>query len=414
MSKTFEVCGNARNIRLSEENEWSKDFSVKEGFEHELGTPVESCSGEDTRLVHSPLPGVAGAVYHSFADHLPLILDPDSIWLTLEVGLAKHINLNAEDLRKQFVNFEGKVLIKIQRNGFIKGNPDNDWQGCFPEFSDKISEYIGKKRDLIVSNFSTTNPMRKAASEIVLMDAMSSYFDYGVNTACGIPAITLEGETKDWEDIRDRAKQFEQFGLGWWTKYLLPTLDEFIEASKGNPDIDFWKSLYNEGGGSGGPFISGRVLSLYPYLGRDNTQNDFKYMTAKASQMWGGITSSQFPRAISQVPFVWKYYNTNFPMEFTGGIIGVEQQEDYSVRAAFGWAIREACIPLRSYNVKYITEGLIVHSKNDTGIVKSVEVYNFGKLEKLDTLVIKWEKGGIKEHKAYNLKGIFVKDAKTD
>lgn len=129
---------------------------------------------------------MVNTIHRSFKEHRPLILDPDSLWITITQGLAQHINQNAEELRHHFVKHEGKETIIVQRDHYKKGQ-QNDWPDSFNEFSAKIKEYIGKKHDLIVSNFSTTTPLSKAVSEIVLMDCMKSYFDYLEKTICGIP-----------------------------------------------------------------------------------------------------------------------------------------------------------------------------------------------------------------------------------
>lgn len=64
----------------------------------------------------------------------------------------------------------------------------------FPEFADKIGSFIGQdKQHLIESDFSTTGPVEKVVSQIVLMDAMKSYFKYVMVCGCGIPYIELIG-----------------------------------------------------------------------------------------------------------------------------------------------------------------------------------------------------------------------------
>ncbi len=59
-------------------------------------------------------------------------------------------------------------------------------------FSDAVAAHIGRQRDLVVCDFSTTGPCERAASEIVLLDAMQSYFNYEMITLCGIPLVRNE------------------------------------------------------------------------------------------------------------------------------------------------------------------------------------------------------------------------------
>jgi hypothetical protein len=52
------------------------------------------------------------AVHHAFADHRPLVLSPDAVWLTIAQGVAHHVRLHAEALRSRLVRHEGKIEIK--------------------------------------------------------------------------------------------------------------------------------------------------------------------------------------------------------------------------------------------------------------------------------------------------------------
>ena len=195
MSITFEVS----SVKLAKEK--LKEQSISNCFTKQLLTEAEDCSEPKKQIIPCEYNSFVGAVHNAFNDHRPLILSPDIIWVTIAQGLATHINKNAEYLRHHFVDHQGKLYIEISRDSFVKGGKNNDWPRVFPEFSDKIGEYIGKKRDLIVSNFSTTDLLEKTISEIVLMDSMKSYFSYGMRTLCGIPSITLEGTTDDWKHI---------------------------------------------------------------------------------------------------------------------------------------------------------------------------------------------------------------------
>lgn len=275
----------------------------------------------------------------SFAEHYPLVLTPDSIWLTIAQGFANHVNLNAEALRDRFVKHEGKKEIIVHRNSFIKGDPNNDWEGCFSEFSDHIAEHIGKKRDLVVSNFSTTSVIEKTASEVVLMDAMQSYFEYTMMTMCGIPQVSLTGTVDDWKSIRTRAENLSEFDLEWWTGNLILVLDEFVLAAQGKPNIKFWDSFYKEDSMSGGPYITGWINTLFPYLvNHKNKMVKNPHFDKKGY----GPTMDSFPNGLSKVPFKWEYYDQEFNMEFLGGFAGVHQDPDsLALTPSIGWGVQE-------------------------------------------------------------------------
>jgi hypothetical protein len=147
---------------------------------------------------------------------------------------AQRVDQNSEELRDKFVDFDGKKVLKVARDVFTKGCTDNDWEGVFPEFTEQISAYTGKELlHTAVLEFSTTTKIEKAAFEVTLMDAMSSYIIYAMYTSCGITEITLDVTAADWEFILEKTRNLSQYNLKWWTKELIPVLEEFVRASEG-------------------------------------------------------------------------------------------------------------------------------------------------------------------------------------
>ncbi len=322
-----------------------------------LGGRVESCSCYHGRLVAKvrshPL---IAALHAAFATHRPVCLSPDIIWLTLTQGLAHHVNAHAEELRDRLVRHEGKVQIVVRRDDFVKGSPENPWPEVFGEFSAAIRGHIGaENHGLIVADFSTTGPVEKAASEVVLLDAMQAFFGYEVHTACGIPSITLEGTAEDWRALARRAEGFARFDLGWWVERLRPVLGQFVAAAGGDVDRGFWESIYKWRGpkGSGSPHVTGWVLDLFPYV--VNPQAKWPARGGPAvpplrRNPWLGVRAGHhgpgrddFPGLPSRAPFRWLYYDTVFEMEFVGGLVGVRQDPDtLCLRPEVGWAVRGA------------------------------------------------------------------------
>lgn len=290
------------------------------------------------------------AVGMSFAQHFPLILSPDSIWLTIAQGLANHINRHAEDVRKRFVAHEGKAQIVIQRDEFIKGAQDNDWEGAFAEFSSKIKEHIGPaNHEMIVADFSTTKATERAASEVVLMDAMQSYFEYGMMTCCGIPDIELLGTVEDWERVRHKVNGWTFDGaadLSWWTTPLKGVLDSFVAAAKGSVAKQWWNSFYKENseGGSGAVTkVSGWINWLFPYTqNREKNLERNRKVGVSGLEFGDGLKESEYPSSLSKVPFEWNYYGQLFSMELLAGLSAVAQDKDsMAIRPNIGWAVRE-------------------------------------------------------------------------
>lgn len=318
-------------------------ISLRNSIKRITNLKVEAAGSSQSNLFSTQgMNGFMYAIHASFNAHLPLILSPDDVWLAIAQGFSAHVQNHAEELRSMFVAHEGQKYIEIQRDDFVKGAPDNNWMGGFAEFSDKITEHIGTKRDLLVSSFTTTGPVEKAASEIILMDSMKAYFTYGVRTKCGIPKITLLGTIDDWTQIRERARALAEFKCQEWIDALGPVLDEFVRASSGNADPQFWQSLYKYGGGSGGPYVTGAVNVFFPYTKNDRPNHCMATWKDRAGCMLGGPATNMVPSGLSSVPFTWVYYGNKSPMQFIGGFVGTSMDpETLAVRPAIGWGVAD-------------------------------------------------------------------------
>ena len=122
-------------------------------------------------------------VHTAYDQHYPLVLSPDMIWQCVAQGFSIHVNKNAEKLRHMFVEHERRKKIAVRRDEFVKGSPDNDWEGVFGDFSEEIRKNVGDEiHSLLTPEFSTTGPVERAAAPIVLMDAFKEYFEYELHT----------------------------------------------------------------------------------------------------------------------------------------------------------------------------------------------------------------------------------------
>lgn len=329
------------------------------------------------------------AMNTAYDRHYPIILSPDMIWLLILGGLANHVNANSEKLRDKFVSHKDKLVIEIRRDNFAKGNPENDWEDAFAEFSQEIRSHIGPKRhDNFVCEFSTTGPVEKAAMEVALMDSLQSYFTYAVTTECGYPAITLEGSAEDWQKLRAKAEDLSELDLDWWMPHLLPVLDQFVAASQGSPDKEFWCDFYKWASlGSGDRRVQGHVNALFPYLGQKRPSREAvladlerflseretpedrkaaikKRFIKRLDEGTGSLSKDTLRRnpyieedrpsrsammrtndvttTMNSAPFIWNYHGDLLPMELLSGFVGSTQDpESLAVRPTIGWAVRE-------------------------------------------------------------------------
>ncbi len=325
-----------------------------------LGTPVEACGAGVEQIVAVQQNAFLAAAWRAYADHRPLVLTPDAVWLCLAQGFAAHVNLHAEALRGRFVRHQGREMLTVGRGDFVKGSPDNPWPEVFAAFSDQIAEYIGRQRDLVVCDFSTTGPVERAASEIVLMDAMQQYFEYEVGFICGIPEITLAGTVDDWKSVRQRAQMFAEYGLEWWTSVLVPVLDEFVSAAAGRPDVAFWGHFFEDSlrrGCGGGTELHGWILLLFPYLvagANDPLVRSPIFAAARGAspiEPGGGparwvtrssVSPESIPLGLSRAPLTFHVGETSHPMDLIGGFMGIAQDPaTLALRPAIGWAVRD-------------------------------------------------------------------------
>ena len=94
---------------------------------------------------------------------------------------------------------------------------------------------------------------------------------------------------------------------------------------------------------SGGPFVNGHLLKLFPYVKDYKT----KAVTARnpylASDRFAnhGLGAPDFPTGLSAAPVGWDHLGERRDYEFAGGFVGVRQSGDLTVRPEIGWAVRE-------------------------------------------------------------------------
>jgi hypothetical protein len=279
---------------------------------------------------------LALAVHLAFAQHRPLVLTPDAVWLCIAQSLATHIELNAEALRSRFVRHAGKLALEVRRDGFVPCDPANDWPGVVDDLVAQIRGHIGGRADLFVASFSTTGPLDRTASQIALMGAMREYFSYSLMTLCGIPEITLTGTPEDWASIRRRAEAFREFDLAWWVEALEPVLAQLEATARGHVDREFWRRLYKLESASGGDRMFGWLNTLFAYVDDPPRRNTFPTFDGSG---FAGNRLDDLPHGRTCVPFIWNQLGTPVDMELVGGMWGVTQDAQGALGVASGWLV---------------------------------------------------------------------------
>lgn len=176
-----------------------------------------------------------------------------------------------------------------------------------------------------------------------MMDVFERYFHYEAVCICGIPKVTLEGTTADWERITEKVAGLSVFELDWWLPHLVPICEQFVRASRGKPDVRHWQRICKLSEAYGGDIINGWIAKLFPYIrsfvnGPCNERNPI-FETGE------GFSTLYAPSGLSRVPFTWRNSMTGRvrAMEAIGGLVGVTQEaETLALRPMVGWAVREA------------------------------------------------------------------------
>ena len=52
-------------------------------------------------------------IVRAYAEHRPLVLSPDMIWVLISQGFARYVNAHPEQLRDQLVNHSGKMDLVV-------------------------------------------------------------------------------------------------------------------------------------------------------------------------------------------------------------------------------------------------------------------------------------------------------------
>lgn len=313
----------------------------------ELYNVVESSITDDIIGMDSDV--LYQCILTCYGEHRPLVLSPDVVWLIINQTLAGHIKRNAEHYRQQIVEHDKymDLIVKTSRDLL---NEKVDWTPLLDGFYSQIDKYTkGNLASTMRCDFSTTSANERIASIATLMEATKSYFHFHIiHMICGIPSITLTGTSQDWLAVKEKATILKKFGLKWWHEWLEPILNEFIEASNGNPHKQFWKSIVLQKKeddvdlSSGGCLpnrtaIDGWFLALFPFI-KGNKQNLSKAIVSSTME------SEMVRVGFNYIDFDEEGNMIETPMELWAGIVGVkEDKKTFALTPQIGWFVRKGC-----------------------------------------------------------------------
>ena len=348
----------------------------------------------DTPLMPDDAPFFTGMV-QAFADHRPITLSPDVIWMLISQAFSHDVNANPEKFRDKFVDFDGKMDLIVQAE-YPLYHPDFDWTSIVDGFARQID--ANTKNDvarLITADFSTTGTVERMASEIVLMETTKSFFEFIIMYAgCGFPSITLTGTVEDWQAIADKTARLQELGAGSWASDLQPILKQFVQAAQGNPDRAFWQDIVMKDtpdrlrGGACSMEVPTELdvwfLKFMPY------DKDGKPTPKKVPHNY-----NKFPKQMASVPVKYIEVDTltgkplrTIPLELSGGIVGYMADENDCVSFQLGWAVDESEAEENVRKIKQMASWLTLRVDKVPEELRSVKHYDMLELRFTDKVEI--------------------------
>ena len=310
------------------------------------GGPYLGSSFADKSLVDGDENAFFSMVCLAYAQHRPIVLSPDIMWILICNGYSQYVNRDPEKFRQYLVGHEGKETL------MIKTTLETTTAQKVEKFAELIAkETKGDVAELMTCNFSTTGMIERMVSHITLMETVKEYFDFleGL-VGCGIPSVTLEGTPDDWRLLREKTRKLGEFGVKTWTDKLDPILNEFVLAAEGQINLDFWFDMaikgrpwnfHLKGGGGGclgpsyGPTLfTGWFLEFIPFDDRGERPSAIPY-------------GHKLPPLMTSVPII-QYVEDDMgnciginALDLRGGIVGLAQdKETKALRPEIGWLVR--------------------------------------------------------------------------
>ncbi|KAL4446529.1 hypothetical protein ABPG74_005467 [Tetrahymena malaccensis] len=331
-----------QNLRLKTIKQYTNQTTQKTYFTQ------NNLMKQDNTLFEISKNSFFDAFYAAYILHGDVMFSANDIWLTVCHKFAEEINENAERYRDLFVSHEGKKKLTIYLNGLSQDWVDfpcqnNRWDTAMELFSTEISKHTkGDIAQLIKNDFSSTNWIEKASSNICLMSQMQNYFDYNmVMIGCGIQKVHFVGGVEDFEHLATKISTLEQnYKLNnSFTNYLsniLKIINTFVHQMKNpnNPDIvKFWNSIFEESyvpkrGGSG--MIIGQQIAFNGW---------FKHFF-NTSQ----ILKEKVPQFCSQAPVkaIDEIKNKSYDLTFMTKMEGIEEVEPNVFRPNINISVLDA------------------------------------------------------------------------
>ena len=281
--------------------------------------------------------GFVYGITEAYNQHHHVTIRPDDVWIAILSQFSIFVETHAEELRSKFVAHDGKKDIVVRDFGTLRtANYGRLAQLMTKEMDNHITDKNLKQ--WILPDFTTTTVNDTIVASVQMMATMQKYFSYKFCLMCGIPSVTLLGTTEDWIKLRMRINKFSEYGslCTKWGEMLKNVLDEFVAASEGRPNIDFWSRVCHfSGGGSGPSYLSG-WLTAFCVWGTDGTWYGDRQ---NGDSIYPKIDVQDIPHGFSKVPVIVDDNGTEYKTMMFAGHSGYMVEEKNRIVFQPTWSI---------------------------------------------------------------------------
>lgn len=263
-------------------------------------------------------------VHQCFAEHHALVLRPEVLFHLVIDAIAMTVNKYPKEHHHLFSKSKDKITIKVRDDSLILGK-NTPWTNAIASIGENLQELIPNSlANEMLPNFSTSSSSTKTASIVALMSSAQKFYDYVVETRCGIPRVILAGNPEDYAQLLKNvtllSTKFNSH-MGSYFKEIIPILKK-LHAEMLTTEINqyFWQDIYKYRNQSGGPIFDG-WLSKFVRFTKHYSPN--VEAPLERTDMRRPIDSSSATSSIASAPFIWDYYGTEYRMLFVGGILHV-------------------------------------------------------------------------------------------
>lgn len=336
-----------KTLNHSYRSKLSEVVTYDPNFDKELDKVVVSTDKGNTISPHLGN-GLMDAIYRAYSQHIPLVIRPDDVWLSICVAFGKYVVTHSEEVKHLFVQHEGRKELEVKAAVTLAQlDTPEKWSWFTAAIVEEIRKNSDEKMcDWFLPKFSTTTELDEMVSQLVLMGATKEYFDFKCTLCCGLSKVTLEGTLEDWQNIVERAKSmytFKNSTITAWTDLLVPVLEQFVEFYKGSIDEEFWQRVctYISRGSGGEKGYRGWFLVFSPF------DADGKYMLRPKEKVdedhiYGMVDDADIISGTITVPIRVDDNGVPHEMVVSAGVAQAEYDlAKNELRASVGWTLYE-------------------------------------------------------------------------